>query len=232
MDKIRVSEIFQVGRHYDIIAKYKEIPVKASLKLNWVDNEGRLLGFDWGKTHIKAAFSTLEPVYVKLSPKEYAQTQVFSNLGKELVLTVENFVEPPEFIKRRSVRVEPDENKPVLVELEFDSKKITLNARDVSETGIGIQLDAKEHKEFIEFLKSRLEDLKEDEYVEFLIRVHLPEDHTAKGKGRLKNVVGLGKDVYVRLGFEVDFPKEELGKIRKYVINRQREIVQSLRFVG
>ncbi len=126
---------------------------------------------------MRAAFSTIDPVYVKLSQKEYAQTQVFSNLGKELALT------------------------------------------------------SGEHREFIGFLKEALERIKEDEPVEFDVRVHLP-GCTAKGKGRLRNVVGLGKDVYIRLGFEVDFPKEELAKIRRYVINRQREIIQSLRFVG
>ncbi len=231
MERLRLSEIFKVGDHYDIIAKYKEIPVKVHLKLNWVDDEGRLLGFDWGRTHLKAAFSTLEPVYIKLSSKEYAQAQVFSNLGKELVLTVENFVEPPEFIRRRSVRVEPDENKPVLVEIHHDGRKVTLNAKDVSETGIGIQLDAKEQKDFVNYLKEKIEELKEDEFIEFSIVVHLPGGEVAKGKGRLRNVVGLSRDVYVRLGFEVDFPREELNKIRRYVINRQREIIQSLRFV-
>ena len=232
MDSIKVSDIFEVGRHYDIIVKYKEIPVKVNLKLNWADDEGRLLGFDWGRTHLKAAFSTLEPVYIKLSLTEYAQTQVFSNLGKELVLTVENFVEPPEFIKRRSVRVEPDETRPVLVDLRFNGGEITLNAKDVSEMGIGIQLDAKKHGAFIEFLREKLEHLKENEDIEFSVKVHLPEGCVAEGKGRLRNVVGLGKDVYVTLGFEVDFPKGELNKIRKYVINRQRELIQSLRFVG
>ena len=231
MDRLRLSEIFKVGDHYDIIAKYKEIPVKAHLKLNWVDNEGRLLGFDWGRTHIKAAFSTLEPVYIKLSPKEYAQTQVFSNLGKELVLMLENFVEPPEFIKRRSVRVEPDENRPVLVEIHYDGKNITLSAKDVSETGIGLQLDAKEHKDFVNYLKEKIEELKEEEFIELSLTLRLPEGEVARGKGRLRNVVGLSRDVYVRLGFEVDFPREELNKIRRYVINRQREIIQSLRFV-
>jgi len=88
--------------------------------LRWTDDEGRLLGFEWGKTHLRSAFSTVDPVYVKLDSREYAQTQVFSNLGKELVLTVENFVGPPEFIRRRSVRVEPDKNKPVAVEVLFD----------------------------------------------------------------------------------------------------------------
>ncbi len=231
MERLRISEIFKAGDHYDIIAKYKEIPVKAHLKLNWVDDEGRLLGFDWGRTHLKAAFSTLEPVYIKLSPKEYAQTQVFSNLGKELVLMLENFVEPPEFIKRRSVRVEPDENKPVLVEIHYDGREITLSAKDVSETGIGIQFDAKEHRDFVNYLKEKIEELKEDEFIELSMTVRLPEGEVARGKGKLRNVVGLSRDVYVRLGFEVNFPREELNKIRRYVINRQREIIQSLRFV-
>ena len=231
MERLRISEIFKAGDHYDIIAKYKEIPVKAHLKLNWVDDEGRLLGFDWGRTHLKAAFSTLEPVYIKLSPKEYAQTQVFSNLGKELVLMLENFVEPPEFIKRRSVRVEPDENKPVLVEIHYDGREITLSAKDVSETGIGLQLDAKEHRDFVNYLKEKIEELKEDEFIELSMTVRLPEVEVARGKGKLRNVVGLSRDVYVRLGFEVNFPREELNKIRRYVISRQREIIQSLRFV-
>jgi len=147
MEKFELSEIFTAGQSYDVITKYKEIPVKAHLKLNWVDNEGRLLGFDWGRTHMKAAFSTLDPVYVKLSSKEYAQTQVFSNLGKELVLTVENFVEPPEFIHRRSVRVEPDENKPVVVELRFDGMSFEIQAKDISETGIGLSLGREENRD-------------------------------------------------------------------------------------
>ncbi|EDP75532.1 hypothetical protein [Hydrogenivirga sp. 128-5-R1-1] len=231
MGKLELSGIFKAGQSYDVITKYKEIPVKAHLKLNWVDDEGRLLGFDWGRTHMKAAFSTLDPVYVKLSSKEYAQTQVFSNLGKELVLTVENFVEPPEFIHRRSVRVEPDENKPVIVELSFDGVKFNIPAKDVSETGIGLSLSRDENRDFIEFIQEKVEALKEDEYIEFPLRIHLPDNGTATGRGRLKNVVGLGKDVYVRLGFEVDFPREEITKIRKYVIGRQKEIIQSLRFV-
>ncbi|RLJ70085.1 PilZ domain-containing protein [Hydrogenivirga caldilitoris] len=231
MDKLKVSEIFKVGDQYDIVTKYKEIPVKVQLRLKWVDNEGRLLGFDWGKTHIRAAFSTLDPVYIRLSSKEYAQTQVFSNLGKELVLTLENFVEPPEFIKRHSVRVEPDDNRPVIVELTFDGHKFELPVKDISERGIGLSLKIDENKEFVKFLQDSIEELKEDESVEFPLKIHLPENGTAVGKGRLKNVVGLGKDIYVRLGFEVDFPKEELTKIRRYVINRQKEIIQALRFI-
>ncbi len=231
MEKLKISEVFKPGEYYDVITKYKEIPVKANLKLNWVDDEGRLLGFDWRRCLTKSAFSTLDPVYVKLSLDEYAQTQVFSNLGKELVLTVENFVEPPEFIKRRSVRVEPDENKPVIVEVNFDGHGFRLSAKDISETGVGLCLSTEENRDFINFLQKKIEELKEEEVIEFPLKVHLPDNGTAVGKGRLKNVVGLGKDVYVRLGFEVDFPREELTKIRRYVINRQKEIIQSLRFV-
>ncbi len=230
MSRLKISEIFRAGEFYDVVTKHKEIPVRSGMKLKWVDDEGGLLGFDWGKTHLRAAFSTLDPVYVKLSSKEYAQTQVFSNLGKELVLTVENFVEPPEFIRRKAVRVEPDENKPVIVELTFDGRRFRLPAKDISETGVGFSLNVQEHKDFIEFIKERLENIKEDEFIEFDVEVELPENGTAKGRGRLRNIVGLGKDVYARLGFEVSFPKEEINKIRRYVINRQREIIQSLRF--
>lgn len=231
MDKIRVSDIFEVGNSYEVVTKYKEIPVRVTMVLSWVEDDGRLIGFDWGRTHLKGAFSTLDPVYVKLSPKEYAQTQVFSNLGRELVLTVENLVEPPEFVRRRSVRVEPDENKPVEVEIAFDGKAIKTSARDVSEMGIGVLLDKKKHKDFIEFIEKELENLKEDDFIEFDIRVHLPECGEASGRGRLRNVIGRGKDVYMRLGFEVEFPKEGLNRIRRYVMNRQKEIIQSLRMV-
>ncbi len=231
MARFRISEVFRRGAVYDVVTKYKEIPVKARLKLNWVDNEGRLLGFDWGRTNLKYAFSTLDPVYIKLDQKEYAQTQVFSNLGKELVLMVENFVEPPEFIRRRSVRVEPDENRPVLVEALFEDRKLETVAKDISETGVGVVLNTKAHREFVDFIKERFTDPKENEALEFRVRVHLPDIGTAEGKGKLRNVVGLGKDVYVRLGFEVCFPREELNKIRRYVIGRQKEIVKSLRMV-
>ncbi len=230
MERIRISEVFKVGNKYDVITKYKEVPVKVNLKLDWIDEESRLLGFDWRKTHLKAAFSTLDPVYVKVGNREYLQTQVFSNLGKELVLSAENFVEPPEFINRRSVRVQPDENKPVVVEISFEGGNFEAQATDISETGVGISVDSKANREFVEFLKAKLEDLKEDEFIDFRIKVHLPENGTAGGTGRLKNVIGLGKDVYVRVGFEVDFPREEIDKIRRYVINRQKEIIQSLRF--
>jgi len=231
MAGFRISEVFRKGNVYDVVTKYREIPVRARLRLNWIDNEGRLLGFDWGRTQLRCAFSTLDPIYIRLNQKEYAQAQVFSNLGKELVLMVENFVGPPEFIRRRSVRVEPDENKPVLIEAFFEERKLETVAKDVSETGVGVVLNAKTDGDLVSFLREKFADLKENEALEFRVRIHLPDIGTAEGKGKLRNVVGLGKDVYVRLGLEVSFPREELNKIRKYVIERQKEIVKALRMV-
>lgn len=227
-----LSKVLKVGGTYDVITKYKEIPVKAVLKLNWLEEDEGFMGFDWGRTLYKKAFSTLDPVYVKLSNDKYIRTGVFSNLGKELVLSFDSFVAPPEFVSRRSVRVEPDEESPVVVTLEFNGGRLTANAKDVSETGVGIQLDTQEDKDFIEFIKEKLEHLKKDELIEFNIKIDLPGVGTAEGKGKLRNVVGLGQDVYVRLGFEVNFPREEIDKIRKYVVNRQKEIIQALRFIG
>ncbi|GEM_PF-744906 len=231
MVKFRISEVFRNGYSYDIITKYKEIPVKVHLKLNWIDNEGRLLGFDWGRTHLKPAFSTLDPVYVRVEKEEYAQTQVFSNLGKELVLMVDNFVGPPEFIKRRSVRVEPDEHKPVMVEIFHEEGKLKATVADISELGIGLIVAVKENENFVSILKERLKALKKEECIEYHLKIFLPSCGIAQGKGKLKNVISLDKDSRLKLGFEINFPQGDLNTIRRYVINRQKEIIKSLRIV-
>ncbi|MDQ7037879.1 MAG: PilZ domain-containing protein [Aquificota bacterium] len=232
MNRPRLEDVFTIGDRYNIVTKYKEIPVRVNLRLNWLDEEGRLLGFDWGRTHLKVAFSTLDPVYVELSPEEFAKTQVFSNLGKELVLMLENFVEPPEFVKRRYVRVEPDENKPVKVVISVSGISAETQARDISETGVGVALDRESHRELIDLLEGISEDLKAGgPDRDFTIRILLPSGEEAVGKGRLRNVIGLGRDVYVRLGFEVSFPKKEITKIKRYVLERQKEIIKSLRMV-
>ncbi len=225
-----IGDTFDVGKVYSLITKYKEVPVRANMKLSWIDEEGRLLGFSWGRTQLRGAFSTLDPVYVEVTPEEFAKTQVFSNLGKELVLMLENFVPPPDFIKRRSVRVEPDENKPVKVIVEAEGTKLETEAKDVSETGVGLRVSIEEHKEFVELLRELSENPKEAEKT-FNIKVLLPDGEEAKGTGKLRNVIGLGRDVYVRIGFEVSFPKREISKIRKYVMERQKEIVRALRMV-
>ncbi len=231
MEKFRVSRHFKAGEIYSIITKYKEIPIRVNLQLKWADDEGRLLGFDWGKTHLRGAFSTLDPVYVALTKKEYAVTSVFSNLGKELVLMVETFSDPPDFVNRRSVRVEPDEENPVYVDLMIEGNSISTTATDISELGVGISLNRKEHSEFIKTVRKRLKDLEKDENIDIEITVTLPACGKVTGKGRLRNFIGKGNDVYVRLGFEVSFGKKDIDRIRRYVITRQREIIKSLRMV-
>ncbi len=234
MERSGIYDMLEIGKTYDLITKYKEVPVKTHLKLSWIDDEGDLVGFDWKKSTLKGAFSTLDPVYIKLNQHQFLKTQVFSNLGKELVLSLEDIVPPPDFIKRRSVRVQPDENNPVKVQVKFGEKSLIAKASDVSETGVGMSInpDSDEHRPFIDFLKDKLNELKEDEFIDFDVEIYLPEGEIVMGKGRLKNVIGLGRDIYVRLGFEVSFPKQEITKIRKYVMNRQKEIIQSLRFFG
>jgi hypothetical protein len=231
MARLKVSEIFREGEKYRIITKYKEIPIKTNLKLNWTDDEGRLLGFDWGRTHLKGAFSTLDPVFVELSSSEYAVTNVFSNLGKELVLMLETFSEPPDFIKRRSVRVEPDENNPVEVLISLEEKQIKTSATDISETGIGIDLDDEKHREFINYIKAKINHIAEEDSPEFRLKITLPQCGEVSGLGKLKNIITRGKNIYARLGFEVSFGHKELNLIRRYVINRQKEIIKSLRML-
>ena len=219
------------GKVYQVVANYKEIPIRVNLILNWIEKKDGLIGFDWGGSNLKRAFSTIGPVYVQLSESSFLKTEVFSNLGKELVLTAISITPPPEFIRRRSVRVEPRENEPIRVKLEMDDLSTTSIVKDISETGIGIILDSDTQRSFIEALKNKLDHLKEDDHVHFNITVSLPKCGEENGEGKLRNVVGLGKEIYVRLGFEVNFPQDELKKIKRYVIKRQREIIQSLRML-
>ncbi len=231
MGDLKVSEILKEGNSYEIITKYKEIPIKVRMKLKWISDEDNLAGFDWKLVSYKKAFSTLDPVYVKLSEDKYLRSQVFSNLGKELVLSIEEITSPPEFIKRRFVRVEPHEKKPVVVIFNINNKKIKVNAKDISETGVGILLDRKKDREIIKFLEEELKKLKTGEFLECEIEINLPEMGNVRGKGKLKNVIDFENGVYTRLGFEASFPKEDIYKIRKYVLERQKEIIQSLRML-
>jgi hypothetical protein len=71
----------------------------------------------------------------------------------------------------------------------------------------------------------------EEEKIEFTIEITIPHLGIVIGKGNLKKIITTGSNVYARMGFEVDFSQNDLNKIRKYVINRQKEIIKSLRLI-
>ncbi len=215
MAKLRLSNVFKIGEIYPLITRYLEVPVRTKMKLKWVDNEGRLLGFEWGRGGLRSAFST-EPVYV-FCDGEYAKTSVFSSSGKELVLMLENFGPPPDYMRRRSVRVVPDDKKPVSVTLKHEGAQIRAKVIDISESGVGVELE-----------KGQIDP---EEVEEITVEVELPSNPPviASGKGKIKRVENTG--TAFRLGIEVSFDKDSQSYVRKFVIQRQREIIISLRMV-
>ncbi len=215
MAKLRLSNVFKIGEIYPLITKYLEVPVRTKMRLKWVDNEGRLLGFEWSRGGIRSAFST-EPVYV-FCDGEYAKTTVFSSSGKELVLMLDNFGPPPDYMRRRSVRVVPDDKKPVFVKLKYDGAEVRAKVIDISESGLGVELE-----------KGQIDP---EGVEEITVEVELPSDPptVAGGKGKIKRVENTGTSM--KLGIEVSFNKDSQSYVRKFVIQRQREIIISLRMV-
>ncbi len=227
-----LKDTFEVGKKYEVVTKYKEILIKSVMPLLWIEEKDRFLAFDWSKVNVKRAYSTLDHVYIKLDNKHYAETSVFSNLGKELVLVFEKVVDPPEFVRRKTVRVEPDPSQPVYVDVCVNETcSISAEAKDISETGIGLAIKREEEKDFYKKLVDMLSDPEESVKVPFSIKVKLPDGQVVRGHGDLRNVIGIGEEVYIRLGFKVDYSKEDLEKLRRYILHRQQEIIQSLKIL-
>ena len=215
MAKFRLSGVFRTGGIYPVITKYLEVPVRTKMRLKWIDDEGRLLGFEWGRGGIRSAFTT-EPVYV-FCEGEYAKTSVFSSSGKGLVLMLDNFGPPPDYMSRRSVRVVPDERKPVFVKFLKDGGELRIKVRDISEVGIGVEVE-----------RERMDAEREEELD---LEVELPSSPPTlvRGKGKIRRSEGAGG--IIRLGIEVNFGKDSQSRVRKFVIQRQREIILILRMV-
>ncbi len=227
-----LRHIFKIGGRYEVITKYKEIPIKAVMPLKWIEEGDRFLGFDWSKVNVKRAYSTLDNVYVKLGQDSYAQTSVFSNLGKELVLVFESIVPPPEFIRRKTLRVEPDPSQPVYANVCVDDTcSIRSEVKDISETGVGLTISRGRSGEFYNKLREILSNPESSMRIPFSITVELPDGEKVRGHGDLRNVIGLGEEVYIKLGFKVDYSREDLEKLRRYILHRQQEIIQSLKMV-
>ncbi|GAB6065536.1 PilZ domain-containing protein [Aquifex pyrophilus] len=222
--KTKLSEIFKEGEKYDISTKFKELPVKTKLRLSWIDDSSKLLGFSWGKCIFKGAFQPKTEVYINVNDK-YAYGKVVSN-ANELVIEFEEFREKPAFIDRKAVRVEPDPSNPVIVELSVNSYNLKVPAKDISETGVGVILEKNTPKadEVIELLQN-------NPSAWFNLYVHLPKHGTAHAKGRVRNLNVSEEGVYIRIGFEAEYSPKDKDKVRKYVFERQQEIIKSLKML-
>lgn len=210
------------GERYEIYTKVKEVPVKTILKLNWIDKSTGLVGFYWGNCTRKGAFQPGSIAYVKLSEETFLKSKVVSN-RQELVLEPTEECKKPEFLKRRAVRVGVDPLNPVKVKLKIGDKELQTEAKDISETGVGIVVrrDTQEGQEVLNLLEKQEKELID-------LDLELPKYGHVHSKGRVRNKEIHDNEVYIRFGFELDMTEEHRAKVRKYVLERQQEIIKSL----
>ncbi len=218
-------ENLKIGEQYEIYTKVKEIPVKTILKLSWLDESSKLVGFDWGNCIRRGAFQLGNTAYVKLSEERFIKSRIVSNRG-ELVLELKKECEKPEFLKRRSVRVEVDPANPVIVKLKIQNKEYQTEAKDISEYGVGVvfRKDTKEGEEILSLLEES-----RDEWID--LELELPKYGHVHAKGKVRRKEVHDGEVYIRFGFELEFSKEHRAKVRKYILDRQQEIVKSLKLL-
>ncbi|WP_461829513.1 PilZ domain-containing protein [Aquifex sp.] len=213
------------GERYEIYTKVKEIPVKTVLKLSWLDEVSGLVGFDWGNCIRRGAFQPGNVAYLKLSEERFIKSAIVSNKG-ELILEPQEEGGKPEFLNRRAVRVEVDPANPVIVNLKLGQKEFKTQAKDISEYGVGVifRKDSPEGQEVLELLEGY-----KDEWVE--LELELPKYGKIHAKGKVRRKEVHDKEVYIRFGLELEFSEEDRAKVRKYILERQQEIIKSLRLL-
>ncbi len=212
-------------RHsYEVVTTWQGVPIRIKLKVKWVSLRDRFVSFDFSECKFRRAFAE-EKVYIKLG-EIYIECDIFSNIRDELVLVANAVSPPPPVIMREFVRVEPSENKPVFVSFCIENECIgPAKAVDISEKGVGVVLP----KQDIEKLFSALGTNIKEAYNNIPLIIEIPGEGSIKAVGELKNIVGKEEGVYFRLGFKLDLTPPDLKKLRNYIINRQREILEKLR---
>ncbi len=214
------------GNNYEVVTRYKEIPVRLKLKLRWIEKE--LVGFEGGNYPLIKVFSPDEAVYIRVDKDTYIQTSLFSNLRHELILRIGERVSTPPFMKREMVRVEPDPSKPVYANICIDDVcSYRLQVANISERGICVLVH---HKD--EDIINRLEEVveehgKKEHNVD--VEIEFPNGEKAKGKGIIRSITEKEDDIYVKIGLMLSGYPDEIRKISNYVLNRQREILSSLK---
>ncbi len=214
------------GSSYEVVTRYKEIPVRLRLKLKWIEKD--LIGFDGENYPLIKVFSSEEPVYIKLDEDAYLKTSLFSNLRHELILRVEGKSETPPFMKREMVRVEPDPSKPVYANICIDEVcSYRLQVANISERGVCVLVHHRD-EDIIKRLEEVVEEHGKKEH-NVDVEIEFPNGEKAKGKGIIRSITEKEDDIYVKIGLMLSGYPEEIRKISNYVLNRQREILASLK---
>lgn len=228
---IESLNLLEVGKKYELYTVYLEIPVKTSSILKWKDIKEKFLAFDWKEIQFKAAFDLKGKVFVRLNQKDFLECSIFSNLRDELVLIADKTLEEAYFLKRSSVRVTPNPKKPIKMVLCFEEEKEEIcskeiDVKDISESGAALEFSKKENKDFYEKL---LMHANKNLELPLFVEIYGIDLKPLKGRSSIKNV--MEKEDTLRIGILLNVDRNDIQKLRSYIMKRQQEIIQELKYL-
>lgn len=218
--------ILSTKKECEVITSWKEIPIRLKLPIKWVSSRERFISFDFKTCKLRHAFSDRNPIYIKLE-EIFLLCKLFSNIKDELILEVETPVPAPSIILREHIRVQPTETKPVYVSFCLDGVCIMKEkVVDISESGIGVMIHEKDANKLMDMLSQIITDIQKI-HSSFEIQIEFPEGTNIKTVGELRNIIK--EDVYVRMGFKLELSENQRKRVRQYIMQRQREIIDQLK---
>ncbi len=212
----------------ELITSWKEIPIRVKLPIKWISSKERLISFNFKECRFKSVFSGTDPVYIKFN-EIFLSCRIFSNVRDELVLEIESAVPAPHIALREYIRVQPKETEPVYVSFCVGEKCI-LKAKvvDISENGVGMLLHEKDASILLDTLSDISTDVQKI-HTKIEIYMDIPNEKLIKTIGELKNIVK--ENDYIRIGLKMDLDEKDRTTIRRYIMQRQREILEQLKSI-
>lgn len=225
MTLLDILTILSTKKNCEVITSWQEIPIRLKLPIKWITSKERLISLDFKTCKFKHIFSDRNPIYIKLE-EIFLLCRLFSNIRDELVLEAESPVPAPPIVLREYIRVRPAEAQPVYVSFCMEGVCIVkVKATDISESGIGVILQEEDASKLMDMLSHLVADI-EKIHSPFEIEIELPKEEKIRATGELKNIIK--EDIYVRLGFKMEFSEDQRKKVRRYVMQRQMEIKEQL----
>ncbi|MFN3870772.1 MAG: PilZ domain-containing protein [Aquificaceae bacterium] len=223
-----ILTVLSQEKECELITSWRGIPIRVKLPIKWVSTEKRLVSLDLKDCKFKSVFSGENPVYMKVN-EVFLSCRIFSNISNELVLEIEAPVPLPSIVLRENIRVQPKETEPVYVSFYVENECI-LKAKvaDISESGVGIHVHEKDVGKLFYVISNIVKDAQKIG-TKLEIYIELPTGEKIKTSGELKNVIE--KDGYLRVGFKISLSEEDKKRIRRYIMRREMEILEQLKFI-
>ncbi len=223
---LELLERIKAGEMLEVITEWYGIPVKIKLTVKWVAVKDKVICLDIRDCKFRNIFClSSEPLYIKIEkPRQaYIQCERYNREYRdELILLVEHEAPPPPVIVREYVRVAPSESKPVYVSFSIGGEEITGKVVDISEKGVGVLL-SKEGAEKLIQLGMHGEDCPN---ITLTLSINLPDGNKVPATGELRNIFTDREQV--RMGFRLDIARPNNEILRRYIMDRQREVLSTL----